>query len=1243
MRKINRIVIFAILTPIIISCNLLDSKATSRLGWFGLLGFGGASSESSSSELPVPVNVTSEPTVTSSSSLTTSPSISGENSGFLASPSTLAVPRSVEGNFVPVGNIYDVGLDWTKVEGITKQDFDLIQFGTPVELKYSYDAEALSDAGFIEEFMVFYYDKETEVWRPVKGVRVDTEKKEVIALTDHFTPFVIAALPSPQGTGVASAPACINAEAPITGSGNATWAVFDLNFKYYKDRNYIIQPNASFYNLGFENALGIATCNGGTATSGLADCGSFADHKNATGTNYIRFQAPKNLTVYVMYDSRGPIDAPWLVNDGWTNTGLTIETTDAVGQYKVFAKDFLKNQTVSIHGNRSGLTLPTNINTNLWIVVKPQGSYQPGLATDICNNPTEGLAKLENVKGIPGSDRNTLLWDIPAQSNIQNVLIRRQLNFPTLSPSGGQSVNGIEHGRIGFTDLSLTINTTYYYTLFTVNANGQYSPGKVIELTTGVDQDADGIKDGYELNPDHVYDAGLPTIANSADSDGDGTNDLQEIINETDPRNSDAQKPLIQSFSLTSPSPTQMPVAIFNLQGTDNVGITHWILREGTAVPRKNDPDWQVQKPDTKLLDSMQTYNFSVWAKDAAGNISNAYTQTNVTLNGWKYPKYLFVSTQGSTVIKTFKYNLATKSLDLIVAHDIGGSPISEIIVHPSNQFLVSASNGLQILEINSEGRLSNKFYISREYPQKLKFDSSGRFLYAFETEWENGLPYEFFRTYAVDVNNRTLTPYSRYKFGRDSYEMVLHPMEDKIISGIVLGSDYGDSCSYGINGLTNGVVSGTLTSTGFGTQGCYDGVIENSGKYMYTQLNGDYGRSIISFLINGGSSISYTTDWSIDLGDWSAKLILHPNGKYVYVARANSNSIYLDTYEIDSNPSNSGRLNRVGQPYLVRSGSGFYDSKIDPTGRVIFIGSNGGDQSLSSIELDQTNGLPISRTTISTNGSSISPLSINNLNEPPVTAHQTLTFLTGTVSPGKHQTIFPNYCVIGVKISTGGIYYDNRICHGLITARDFDEVRCGSNPASLNITTKINGNNPDSISTIYYTTFKNHYSQYSFNTTSTGVYNLDYTVTDQPGNCVGGSQTVTKRDQITVKKLSIGDRIALPSTENRKPSPTRQFVMQWNEASYTVKVRRCEIFWLECGLTTSIDQLGNVLAMRYTCENKSRIESQYVNGWDEKSSRCTTRFPVNAVDAWFFKKRVVDLGISSTTYYWGNWYEAVD
>jgi len=84
----------------------------------------------------------------------------------------------------------------------------------------------------------------------------------------------------------------------------------------------------------------------------------------------------------------------------------------------------------------------------------------------------------------------------------------------------------------------------------------------------------------------------------------------------------DIEKPIITTF--TGPSTTPSAEISITLHGSDNVGITHWLVNEVSDRPAVNDPGWSVTKPSTYTLAGEGAYTLYAWAKDAAGNISDS-------------------------------------------------------------------------------------------------------------------------------------------------------------------------------------------------------------------------------------------------------------------------------------------------------------------------------------------------------------------------------------------------------------------------------------------------------------------------------------------------------------------------------------------------------------------------------------------------------------------------------------------
>ena len=300
--------------------------------------------------------------------------------------SEITAPPVINDMWIPIGDVYDLGPKDSKIE---------FGAGNFAKIQYKYDSARLQANGLPEEFNVMYF--ENGVWKPVDKITVDYSKKIITAYTSHFTPFVpVVVLPTAGFT--TPPPACISADFPagIAGNtpGSAEFMLVDENFKYYKDRNYIIKPFASspdnaatFAALGFSGAMGIATCNGG----GTNGCGSQPQNKLYTGTNYINFTAHMNLDVYLMYDTRGgggrnlntSNDAPWIAAQGFVNTGYYIETDDAVQFYRVYKKTINQGDLLTLDGNRRGVPSPGGdpIQTNYWVILKRAGVTTVGPAT----------------------------------------------------------------------------------------------------------------------------------------------------------------------------------------------------------------------------------------------------------------------------------------------------------------------------------------------------------------------------------------------------------------------------------------------------------------------------------------------------------------------------------------------------------------------------------------------------------------------------------------------------------------------------------------------------------------------------------------------------------------------------------------------------------------------------------------------------------------------------------------------
>ena len=84
----------------------------------------------------------------------------------------------------------------------------------------------------------------------------------------------------------------------------------------------------------------------------------------------------------------------------------------------------------------------------------------------------------------------------------------------------------------------------------------------------------------------------------------------------------DIEKPVIWTF--TGPSTTPTEEISIRITGSDNIGITHWLVNELSDIPAVNDPGWSITKPNTYTFAHEGAHTLYAWAKDAAGNISDS-------------------------------------------------------------------------------------------------------------------------------------------------------------------------------------------------------------------------------------------------------------------------------------------------------------------------------------------------------------------------------------------------------------------------------------------------------------------------------------------------------------------------------------------------------------------------------------------------------------------------------------------
>ncbi|MBI3395231.1 MAG: beta-propeller fold lactonase family protein, partial [Spirochaetia bacterium] len=844
-----------------------------------------------------PVNATTAPTL----ALSSGAGLPSDALQVKVSPT--AVPDRVNGAFVPVGKIYNVGPE----DPMSQYPYSLrLPAGKYVELDYSYDAAVLKDAGLTREFAVQYLDTNRSEWGMADKIQIDLDKQSVSAFSGHMTPFVITAVAASNGN-LAPAPSCITSDYPggIGGSAGAQLTTIDAGFRYLKDRNYYIVQDSNFQDLGFSQALGVATCNGDSS------CGTFEQHKLNQGQDYVNFTAHTNIDVYLMYDSRGgtnladaSADAPWIAAAGFVNTGRYIRTTDAAGRFRVYKKSYAKGQQVHLDGNRSGVS-SKGIQSNYWLVLKRQGdtgASAPGSICEAAGRPA-GSVIVSNVTAVPGADRVLLTWQNPDDPKFAGVIIRRSTLAPPSLVTDGVAVSGTSVNPQAFIDETAAANTNYYYTLFAYDQSSNVQTGVSVAATTGPDTDVDGISDAYEGFA--TYGAGGMTNVNQADTDGDGVGDALEIANGTDPTNADTTAPIIDTFVMTSQTPTNDPVVRFTLAGSDNTAITGWMVTRTPNKPRAAAGGWQSAAPTYFTLTSAGNYTLYAWAKDAAGNVAAAGVTLAVQLDAINVPRWVYVS------------------------H--GTDPNGYIGIYGIQAGMLSPVQNI------ASGRL----------PEELAIDQDHNTLYAVDTNSSTVIAFR------IDPNTGLLTKIQTIDAmpGYVSYYLTLNPLRG------LLHVEYAQSASPYAGGVATFTIDPVTRMIAPASTIAVDSLpsrIGVSGNGNFFLVGKPYGDNVSVIKVNPDNTATGVA--VVSAGSFTQGAFFHPNGIYAY--SPNYSGCSVSGYHVD--PSNGATTALGTTPACC--GGGYID--FSPDGKFLYV-SCSTDHVLNVFEVSLTGALT-SRGTVS-------------------------------------------------------------------------------------------------------------------------------------------------------------------------------------------------------------------------------------------------------------------------------------
>ena len=134
------------------------------------------------------------------------------------------------------------------------------------------------------------------------------------------------------------------------------------------------------------------------------------------------------------------------------------------------------------------------------------------------------------LTAVAGAGTVTLQWQNPDDLDFAGVIIRRSNTEPPADVNEGDEPTGTVLSPQSYKDESVIPGNTYYYTVFSVDANFNRLEGTSVTAVTADDYDNDGLSDDYENDNAHIYPySGWKTDPTLADTDVDGINDGDEV------------------------------------------------------------------------------------------------------------------------------------------------------------------------------------------------------------------------------------------------------------------------------------------------------------------------------------------------------------------------------------------------------------------------------------------------------------------------------------------------------------------------------------------------------------------------------------------------------------------------------------------------------------------------------------------------------------------------------------------
>jgi hypothetical protein len=201
--------------------------------------------------------------------------------------------------------------------------------------------------------------------------------------------------------------------------------------------------------------------------------------------------------------------------------------------------------------------------------------------------------------------------------------------FTFVAVTGALLSRSIESNSISVTGTSLS-------TTISITAGGQYEiNGSGIWLSTaGTVSPGDTVK--VHLNSSPSY--STTTTATLTIGGVPGIFSVTTLA--------DTEKPVVTTFTLHTAVSSAMSVAVDAFVATDNDIVSGYLVTDTDTPPAADDPGWNATTPATVTLSTAGDNILRAWAKDPAGNVSDALTATVLLKPVRREPDNDYVSLQ---------------------------------------------------------------------------------------------------------------------------------------------------------------------------------------------------------------------------------------------------------------------------------------------------------------------------------------------------------------------------------------------------------------------------------------------------------------------------------------------------------------------------------------------------------------------------------------------------------------------